>query len=154
MIHYGSRKHVFDYDLVNSNQREWIYQIRNELLDGSLDNFLATSIEYVQKNIDFLTKLTKDEKEKFETLSRLKMIKKSPESDKIEKNKLTNLALEVIDLHWQTHLERLDYLRLWIDVSAYAQRDPRFEYKKYADELFENMLVAIYLRFVEKKVKN
>ena len=154
LIHYGSRKHVFDYDLVNSNQREWIYQIRNELLDGSLDNFLAISIEHVQKNTDFLLNLTEDKKEKFENLSQFKMIEKSPESDTIEKNKLTNLALEVIDLHWQTHLERLDYLRLWIDVSAYAQRDPRFEYKKYADELFGNMLATIYLRFIEKAVEN
>ena len=53
------------------------------------------------------------------------------------------LALQVLDRHWKIHLGDLDHLRGGIHLRAYAQRNPRQEYKREAYEMFERMLDAI-----------
>lgn len=54
------------------------------------------------------------------------------------------VLLSVIDKHWVSHLEALDHLKQWIGVQAYGQKDPRFEYKRLANSLLDDMISDIY----------
>ncbi|MGH7143501.1 MAG: preprotein translocase subunit SecA [Planctomycetota bacterium] len=53
------------------------------------------------------------------------------------------LMLEIMDNHWKEHLRNLDALREGIHFRQVAQRDPKFEYKREASELFVNMMIAM-----------
>ena len=50
------------------------------------------------------------------------------------------LMLQVLDRHWKEHLAAMDQLRSGIHLRAYAQRNPRQEYKREAFSLFEMLL--------------
>lgn len=60
------------------------------------------------------------------------------------------ILLTTIDQAWKDHLHNLDYLRQGISLRAYGQKDPLNEYKREAFELFENMLVCLGERFVQR----
>ncbi|GIX31130.1 MAG: protein translocase subunit SecA [Porticoccaceae bacterium] len=55
------------------------------------------------------------------------------------------VMLQVLDMHWKDHLANMDYLRQGIGLRAYAQKNPRQEYKREAFELFRLMLDNIKL---------
>ena len=44
--------------------------------------------------------------------------------------------LQQLDMHWREHLAGMDYLRQGIYLRAYAQKNPKQEYKREAFELF------------------
>lgn len=50
------------------------------------------------------------------------------------------LLLQVLDRHWKEHLAAMDQLRSGIHLRAYAQKNPRQEYKREAFALFKNLL--------------
>ena len=58
------------------------------------------------------------------------------------------LSLRTLDAGWQSHLEAMEYLRQWIGLSAYAQRDPYYEFKVQGDDLFQTMLGDVCLDIV------
>lgn len=49
-----------------------------------------------------------------------------------------------IDKHWKDHLENLDYLKQWVGVHAYGQKDPRYEYKRISSKMLDDMITHIY----------
>ena len=49
-----------------------------------------------------------------------------------------------IDKHWKDHLENLDYLKQWVGVHAYGQKDPRYEYKRISSKMLDDMSTHIY----------
>jgi preprotein translocase subunit SecA len=51
--------------------------------------------------------------------------------------------LQKLDQHWREHLAGLDYLRQGIHLRGYAQKDPKFEFKREAFEMFSAMLERI-----------
>jgi preprotein translocase subunit SecA len=51
--------------------------------------------------------------------------------------------LQQLDGHWREHLAAMDYLRQGIYLRAYAQKNPKQEYKREAFELFSTMLDRI-----------
>jgi preprotein translocase subunit SecA len=53
------------------------------------------------------------------------------------------LLLQVLDQDWKEHLLQLDHLRHGIGLRAYGQRDPLYEYKKEAFEMFEDLLTRL-----------
>src|SRR5690606_10809428 len=53
------------------------------------------------------------------------------------------VMLQVLDSHWKEHLASMDHLRQGIGLRAYAQRNPKQEYKREAFELFQSMLNTI-----------
>ncbi len=53
------------------------------------------------------------------------------------------VMLQQLDLHWREHLAAMDYLRQGIYLRAYAQKNPKQEYKREAFELFTAMLDRI-----------
>jgi preprotein translocase subunit SecA len=53
------------------------------------------------------------------------------------------VMLMKLDQHWREHLAGMDYLRQGIHLRGYAQKDPKFEFKREAFELFAAMLDRI-----------
>ena len=49
-----------------------------------------------------------------------------------------------IDKHWKDHLENLDYLKQWVGVHAYGQKDPRYEYKRISSKMLDDKITHIY----------
>jgi preprotein translocase subunit SecA len=50
------------------------------------------------------------------------------------------IMLDIVDTLWKEHLSAMDYLRQGIHLRAYAQKQPKQEYKREAFELFEELL--------------
>ena len=53
------------------------------------------------------------------------------------------VMLQVLDVHWKEHLSEIDHLRGSIGLRAYAQKNPKNEFKREAYSMFENMLDEI-----------
>lgn len=72
-----------------------------------------------------------------------------PDIRKFEKQ----IMLQIVDTLWKEHLASMDYLRQGIHLRAYAQKQPKQEYKREAFELFEELLNNIkfeVIRFLAK----
>ena len=50
------------------------------------------------------------------------------------------IMLDILDNLWKEHLASMDFLRQGIGLRAYAQKQPKNEFKREAFELFENLL--------------
>jgi len=50
------------------------------------------------------------------------------------------IMLQVLDTLWKEHLQNMDYLRQGIGLRAYAQKNPKQEYKRESFELFQQLL--------------
>jgi len=53
------------------------------------------------------------------------------------------VMLQILDVHWKDHLSEMDHLRQSVGLRAYAQKNPKNEYKREAFEMFEIMLNEI-----------
>ena len=53
------------------------------------------------------------------------------------------IMLQVLDQRWKEHLATMDYLRQGIALRAYAQKQPKQEYKRESFELFQALLENI-----------
>ena len=53
------------------------------------------------------------------------------------------VMLQQLDGHWREHLAAMDYLRQGIYLRAYAQKNPKQEYKREAFDMFSAMLESI-----------
>jgi len=67
-------------------------------------------------------------------------------SQRIGKDLLTiekQLMLQVLDMLWKEHLSNMDHLRQGIYLRAYAQKNPKQEYKRESFALFQELLENI-----------
>ena len=53
------------------------------------------------------------------------------------------IMLQILDQRWKEHLAAMDYLRQSIHLRAYAQKQPKQEYKRESFELFQDLLFNI-----------
>ena len=53
------------------------------------------------------------------------------------------IMLQILDQRWKEHLATMDHLRASIGLRAYAQKQPKQEYKRESFELFQELLVNI-----------
>ena len=53
------------------------------------------------------------------------------------------VMLQLLDTRWKEHLFAMDYLRQGIHLRAYAQKQPKQEYKRESFELFQEMLADV-----------
>ncbi len=60
------------------------------------------------------------------------------------------LLLQTLDHNWRDHIVALDYLRQYVGLRGYGQRDPLNEYKNEAFELFEAFLTKLRTEVVEQ----
>ena len=53
------------------------------------------------------------------------------------------VMLQIVDMQWKEHLLSMDHLRQGIGLRAYAQKNPKQEYKRESFELFQSLLENI-----------
>ena len=182
---FGIRKNLLEFDQVNNDQREIIYEQRKKVLDGEdmrgvimgmvdavVDRKIDQSIGEDQEGSDMdmaslaqaLTpiipmrmpdestvssmdkkKLAAYLKEKARELYRKKeeeIREAFPEEDRMRELERVVL-LKVIDARWMNHIDDMEQLRQGIGLTAYAQHDPKVEYRMFGFEMFDEMTAAI-----------
>lgn len=185
---FDIRKQLLEYDDVANDQRQIIYQQRNDLLGESDISETITTIraDVVNEAIDsFIPPMSVEEQwdvpglEKqleaefatamplrewldadqnlHEEVLREKILSTiqaayeekgelvGPDMRKIEKQ----IMLQVLDTLWKEHLATMDHLRQGIHLRAYAQKNPKQEYKRESFELFEELLGSLKYEVVK-----
>jgi preprotein translocase subunit SecA len=61
-----------------------------------------------------------------------------------------SILLQTLDHDWREHIVNLDYLRQYVGLRGYGQRDPLNEYKSEAFELFEALLAKMRTGVVQQ----
>jgi preprotein translocase subunit SecA len=124
---------------VESVESQWkTKDLENHLLDTySLETNIAQKISEDKKLIpetivSLIVSMAKDKyAEKYKDIGDRRLM--------LEKQ----VMLQVLDVHWKEHLGEIDHLRNSIGLRAYAQKNPKNEFKKEAYSMFESMLDEI-----------
>jgi preprotein translocase subunit SecA len=176
---FDIRKQLLEYDDVANDQRQIVYQQRNELLteedisqtisairgdvvSEAINSFIPPMSVEEQWDIPGLEKQLEGEfaislplqewleqdDSLYEEALREKILREiqsaydtkgaavGADMRKIEKQ----IMLQVLDTLWKEHLASMDQLRQGINLRAYAQKNPKQEYKRESFELFEQLL--------------
>ncbi|MGE3296853.1 MAG: preprotein translocase subunit SecA [Porticoccaceae bacterium] len=179
---FDIRKQLLEYDDVANDQRQVVYQQRDELLAADhitdiienlrrdvvtelVDRFIPPESLPEQWNIHGLEEelhremnlelplgqwLEADDRlaepglrERIQATAdaayAVKVAAIGPDIHQIEKQ----VMLQVLDNHWKEHLAAMDQLRQGIGLRAYAQKNPKQEYKREAFEMFQGLLSRI-----------
>ncbi len=179
---FDIRKQLLEYDDVANDQRQIIYQQRNDLLSEAdiADTITAIRADVVNEAIDsYIPPMSVEEQwdvpglerqleaefaislpiqewldsddKLFEEALREKILEEvqaaydrkseqvGPDMRKIEKQ----IMLQVLDNLWKDHLATMDHLRQGIHLRAYAQKNPKQEYKRESFTLFEELLRSL-----------
>ena len=185
---FDIRKQLLEYDDVANDQRQIIYQQRDDLLTEAdiSDTITAIRLDVVadaiesyippmsveeQWNVPGLEKQLESEfsvslplqewLDKDDTLHEEILREKisdavqsaydakgdavGPDMRRIEKQ----IMLQVLDTLWKEHLSTMDHLRQGIHLRAYAQKNPKQEYKRESFELFQQLLVNLKYEVVK-----
>jgi preprotein translocase subunit SecA len=182
---FDMRKNVLEFDDVANDQRQVIYQQRNELMEvddiadmiaGLREEVVAGLItdyippQSIEEQWDIagleqalLTEFNSkqpikrwldEESDLNEEGLRARVIGQIVDEYKAKEAEWTaqgidmrvvekQILLNVLDQRWKEHLARMDYLRQGIHLRAYAQKQPKQEYKREAFELFQELLDVI-----------
>ena len=178
---FDLRKNLLEYDDVANDQRQAVYQLRDQLFEDEISNsineliedeFTAISYDAVPpESVETQWKLEELEEELRSSfklnLSLADKVKNdrsilpkdiafyvADEASKFYQIKICSygdnlkmlekqVMLQVLDNHWKDHLAEMDHLRQNIGLRAYAQKNPKNEYKREAYEMFEDMLQTI-----------
>lgn len=138
-IHFEARKSLLEYDQVVSQQREFIYEQRNRVLNGEdmlevIRGMIRTAVEYsYDEDEETLQEITEELQRRYDEKCREFP---SPEAAR-ELERF--ILLQYIDQYWMDHVDAMELLRQSIGLQAYAQRDPLVEYKRISYEMFEKM---------------
>ena len=176
---FDYRKQLLEYDDVANDQRQVIYNQRNDLLDeetiepaihsirADVVNDIISShippqsleeqwdlpgLEHALEN-EFGVKLPirqwlQEDKKLYEEPLRNKIAAAMDDyyTQKVERigpimrTLEKQVMLHVLDTLWKEHLANMDHLRQGIGLRAYAQRNPKQEYKRESFGLFQEML--------------
>jgi preprotein translocase subunit SecA len=158
---FGQRLDIMRAD----NLAETVQDMRHQVIEDLVDQFLPPKTYADQWNTDGLTAALRDKltmdlpiaewaaeegvdqdaiRERLYEASDAMMAEKTaafgPETMRdIEKQ----ILLQTIDAKWREHLLRLEHLRSVVGFRGYAQRDPLNEYKSESFQLFESMLNSL-----------
>ncbi len=189
---FDIRKNLLEYDDVANDQRQVIYQQRNELMSSGdikemIENMRATVVtDLIQDHLPLQSIPEQWDIEGLETSIRREIGLQLPisawlEGDKaieesdVLRDRILNeievayitkcnswneagldvnavehqIMLQILDARWKEHLLAMDHLRQGIHLRAYAQKQPKQEYKRESFELFQDMLYD-----VQRKVTN
>jgi len=176
---FDIRKQLLEFDDVANDQRQVVYQQRNELLES---DDIAETITAIRNDVvgdiisgyippqsleeqwdvpgleQFLKAefglplpiaawLEEDKKlheeslnEKIRNEIQAAYDKKCDHFGPIMREVERQIMLNVLDMLWKEHLANMDHLRQGIGLRAFAQKNPKQEYKRESFELFESML--------------
>ena len=179
---FDIRKHLLEYDDVANDQRQVIYQQRNDLLeDGDISDVITHVREDVvtQSMNMFIPPQSLEEQWDIEGLEKalhtdftlqLPISQWLEEDSRLDEETLRarvvalveedyqtryasvgaqmreverQIMLQVLDNQWKDHLANMDQLRQGIGLRAYAQKNPKQEYKRESFAMFEELLANI-----------
>ena len=159
-------------DILESNdQREYVLELAENILEDLLDQHLAADIEPEDWDIpnfqkalahqygfdntlfqsidwdglnrnEILEILKKHVKEKYEQ-------KEAQIGPDLMRTHERIVMLQIVDAQWKDHLYAMDHLRQGINLRAHGQRDPRIEYKRESFDMFQ----AMWARIEEESVR-
>ena len=178
---FSIRKNLLEYDQVNNDQREIIYEQRRRVLDGenmrdviigmmeavvarsvdttigedqdpgdydllSLNQVLlpiipikpVTPEDAAGKSRNKLKEWLKEEAAAHYRKKEAEMEEAFPGEDRMRELERVVL-LKVIDARWMNHIDDMEQLRQGIGLMAFAQHDPKVEYRMYGFQMFEEM---------------
>ena len=176
---FDIRKHLLEYDDVANDQRQVIYQQRNELLE---DDDISEVITNIREDVaeqcisSFIPPMSVEEQwdiSGLETALETEFSLKLPiqkwldKDDRLEEGQLREkivtelqgnyearyakvgdqmreverqVMLQVLDNLWKEHLQNMDQLRQGIGLRAYAQKNPKQEYKHESFRMFKALV--------------
>ena len=180
---FDIRKNLLEYDDVANDQRQIIYQQRNELMSSGdigemIESMRTAVVEDIvsfhlppdsipeQWDIEGLeTSLRRDlgiqlsvetwlegedamedaatleNKVLDEVVSSYEQKRQSWQDAGLDVDAIEHqVMLQILDTRWKEHLLAMDHLRQGIHLRAYAQKQPKQEYKRESFELFQDML--------------
>ncbi|MCB1690232.1 MAG: preprotein translocase subunit SecA [Halioglobus sp.] len=185
---FDIRKQLLEYDDVANDQRQIIYQQRDDLLTESDISETITAIrrDVVMDAIDgYIPPMSVEEQWDVPGLERqleaefavsLPLQQWLDEDDKLHEEGLREkilaavqaaydakcaevgadmrriekqIMLQILDTLWKDHLSTMDHLRQGIHLRAYAQKNPKQEYKRESFQLFEQLLVNLKYEVVK-----
>ncbi|MEH6469063.1 MAG: preprotein translocase subunit SecA [Porticoccus sp.] len=184
---FDMRKNLLEYDDVANDQRQVVYQQRNDLLsaDDIGDVITNVRVDVVNTSISYyippqslaeqwdIAALEEYLVAEFnlklplqEWLEADERLNEEGLRDRLQQNMTEayeqksedigsdmriierQVMLQVVDTLWKEHLSNMDHLRQGIGLRAYAQKNPRQEYKRESFELFQQMLENIKLETI------
>ena len=176
---FDFRKQLLEYDNVANDQRQVIYQQRNDILEAEdIGEFIAAIRDDVvsevvtqylpeqsfveQWDLQGLEQALETEfgfqlpvqdwlkqdvnlaentvRERAQAAATELYEKKCQGSEVIMRQVEKQIMLQVLDNLWKEHLAGMDYLRQGINLRAYAQKNPKQEFKRESFELFRVLL--------------
>lgn len=176
---FDIRKQLLEYDNIANDQRQVIYQQRNELLESDDILEVVTAIradvvnevvtQYVpaqsfpeQWDLSGLEKALEAEfdlvlpvgewqvqdvnlseesiRQRVAAMAQAQYDEKCAGKDSMMRHVEKLVMLQVMDNFWKEHLANMDHLRQGINLRAYAQKNPKQEYKRESFELFRQLL--------------
>ncbi len=184
---FDMRKQLLEYDDVANDQRQVIYEQRNDLLASDEINEIISAVQhdvvsrivensiplqslpeqwdveglekdlFTEFNIELPLQQWLDEDKRLnEEGLKSKVIEAANEAYQQRCERIGDdihtverqVMLQVLDNLWKEHLSNIDHLRQGIGLRAYAQKNPKQEYKRESFELFQEMLENIKLETV------
>jgi preprotein translocase subunit SecA len=176
---FDIRKQLLEYDDVSNDQRQVIYQQRNDLLEADSIGDMVSSIREdvvadlvsgfippqsleeqwdipgLEKSLEVelglnlpVVKWLEDDKKLHEESLLQKITEEAQLAYKAKEERFgevireveKQIMLQVLDTLWKEHLANMDHLRQGIGLRAFAQKNPKQEYKRESFELFQEML--------------
>ncbi len=179
---FDMRKHLLEYDDVANDQRQVVYQQRNDLLTDDDISEVITNVrdDVVNSTISAYVPPSSLEEQwdvpgleqavKTEFATQLPIQQWLDDDQRFDEEQLRDkvvvevqanyeanyahvgdamreverqIMLQLVDNLWKDHLTNMDQLRQGIGLRAYAQKNPKQEYKRESFELFEQLLENI-----------
>jgi len=179
---FDIRKQLLEYDDVSNDQRQVVYNQRNELLEADNIRDIVTTIrtdviadvisgyvppqsmeeqwdipgleQFLDSEYDLklpISQWLKEDNSLHEETLNAKIVEHAQAAYSEKAERLGDdllyiekqVMLQVLDMLWKEHLSNMDHLRQGINLRAYAQRNPKQEYKRESFELFQSMLENI-----------
>lgn len=179
---FDIRKQLLEFDDVSNDQRQVVYQQRNELLESE---DIADTISAIRRDVVFdtisgfippqsleeqwdvpgleqylkaefglelpISQWLEEDKKLHEESLREKILEniqtayqaKCDHFGPVMREVERQIMLNVLDMLWKEHLANMDHLRQGIGLRAFAQKNPKQEYKRESFELFEQMLDSL-----------
>jgi preprotein translocase subunit SecA len=176
---FDIRKQLLEYDNVANDQRQVIYQQRNDILEAEdigeiiaairndvvselvtqylpeqsfveqwdlqgLEQALETEFgiqlpvqEWLKQDVNLAEATVR---ERAQAAATELYEKKCEGAEVIMRQVEKQIMLQVLDNLWKEHLAGMDYLRQGINLRAYAQKNPKQEFKRESFELFRVLL--------------
>ncbi len=182
---FDIRKNLLEYDDVSNDQRQVIYQQRDELMASEdISEMIGALREEIVANVvgEYIPAQSLEEQWDIAGLEQalqtdfnasLPIRRWLDEDDSLNEDTLRarilqqittdyeakgtqwrqqgveiklvekQVMLQILDQRWKEHLATMDHLRQGIHLRAYAQKQPKQEYKREAFELFQELLYTI-----------